>query len=521
MIDKLVKGKESESSAPRLSVRNFGPIVEGEVELRPFTVFVGPSNTGKSYFAMLIYALHQFYSGTIVAPDVGTPLRRVRSSGSSRTDILDIPYSQIIEMADLIESASMDPTLSELGDILIPQEVATAIWTQVENFLSTAGRFSASLERALGVAESSDIIRIGGSKTLELAVELKGTDGESTVNRFQAMSHNSSWKSSISGIPEALTGSHFNISRTAISVFGERIDRLRLSTRSRGLYEWSLLREIIELLANRLTGDFSEPAYYLPSGRTGMLQAQHLAVTSAIRSVTSTGLRQEEAMPQLSGVIGDFLAQLTAMPVVNGQVYGLPNNLADAMEDDMLGGSIELDETVTGYPIFQYQPRGWKKPMPLMRASAMVSELAPVVLYLRHVLHPGDLLIVEEPESHLHPAMQVEFVRQLAKVVKAGIRVLVTTHSEWVLEELANLVRMSDLPEGKRDGLAGADSSLTTDDLGVWLFEPKRRPKGSLVREIVFSADDGGYISDYEDVAIGTHNSWAGIGNRLEELKQE
>ena len=45
-----------------LSVKNFGPIYSAEVELRPLTVFVGPSNTGKSYLAILIYALHKFFS---------------------------------------------------------------------------------------------------------------------------------------------------------------------------------------------------------------------------------------------------------------------------------------------------------------------------------------------------------------------------------------------------------------------------------------------------------------------------
>ena len=44
-----------------LSVRNFGPIAEADIELRPLSVFVGPSNTGKSYLATLIYALHQFF----------------------------------------------------------------------------------------------------------------------------------------------------------------------------------------------------------------------------------------------------------------------------------------------------------------------------------------------------------------------------------------------------------------------------------------------------------------------------
>ena len=51
-----------------LSVRSFGPIVEADIDLRPMTVFVGPSNTGKSYLAVLIYALHRFFSGNVLFP---------------------------------------------------------------------------------------------------------------------------------------------------------------------------------------------------------------------------------------------------------------------------------------------------------------------------------------------------------------------------------------------------------------------------------------------------------------------
>ena len=49
-----------------LEATNFGPIVEGRIELRPLTVFVGPSNTGKSYLAILIYALHRFFGSEML-----------------------------------------------------------------------------------------------------------------------------------------------------------------------------------------------------------------------------------------------------------------------------------------------------------------------------------------------------------------------------------------------------------------------------------------------------------------------
>lgn len=54
-------GKAKSKSSLELEVKDFGPIVEAKVDLRPFTLFVGPSNTGKSYLAVLIYALHRLF----------------------------------------------------------------------------------------------------------------------------------------------------------------------------------------------------------------------------------------------------------------------------------------------------------------------------------------------------------------------------------------------------------------------------------------------------------------------------
>ncbi len=45
----------------RIEVADFGPIVRASVDVRPLTVFAGPSNTGKSYLAMLVYALHRCF----------------------------------------------------------------------------------------------------------------------------------------------------------------------------------------------------------------------------------------------------------------------------------------------------------------------------------------------------------------------------------------------------------------------------------------------------------------------------
>ncbi len=147
----------------------------------------------------------------------------------------------------------------------------------------------------------------------------------------------------------------------------------------------------------------------------------------------------------------------------------------------------------------------------------MVSELAPVVLYLRHVVEPGNVLIVEEPESHLHPEMQVQFTRQLAGLVKAGIRVIVTTHSEWVLEELANIVRRSGLPTSEGNVPPGARVALRPDQVGTWLFKKKGRPKGSTVKEITLDDETGLYPTDYDAVREELYNESMSIFNRIQE----
>ena len=187
------------------------------------------------------------------------------------------------------------------------------------------------------------------------------------------------------------------------------------------------------------------------------------------------------------------------------------------MEEEILRGKVRIESNLAGYPSFFYRPNGWDNDLPLMNASSMVAELAPVVLYLRHVVQPGETLIIEEPESALHPAMQVELTRLLAAAVKAGIRIIITTHSEWVLEELANLVLMSELPEERREGLEGADLALSADEVGAWFFEPNGSADGgTVVKEMPLDREMGTFPSGFGLVTHEQYNRWAEISSRVE-----
>ena len=161
------------------------------------------------------------------------------------------------------------------------------------------------------------------------------------------------------------------------------------------------------------------------------------------------------------------------------------NRLSSDIEKSILGGNIKFRrEPYSYHPSLVFRPNGWKKDLDLLNSSSMVTELAPLVLYLRYIVVEGDLLIVEEPESHLHPAMQVELMRQLTKVVNSGIRVIITTHSEWMLEKLANIVNFNKIPNLLVQQPLKIRLCLDSNMVGAWLFSQKKRPNDSLVTEI-------------------------------------
>ena len=495
-----------------LSVKDFGPIYSAEIELRPLTVFVGPSNTGKSYLAILIYALHKFFNS-----------RRTtrRPYFSSRRGLL---YEQEISeehIARLIDGA--DQFVSQVNDdspIPLPDKVASLIRPWLSDVL-LGDDLAPEIMRCFGIDETRKLIRHGSGESARVALLSKTPSSPETEYNYSSLyKFDIKEEALLASIPDTAP---LQIGKDAIEEYIQITSGIKNfgtkwpNSEERRFFATALIDNLFENIVSYFTNPMSRPAYYLPADRTGIMHAHKVVVGSLIQGASRAGLRPGRPLPVLSGVLADFLEQLIELGDLSSRRKRPKGNLAQRLEREILSGSIRIENSETGYPVFSYRQTGWTEDLPLMNTSSMVSELAPVVLYLRHVVSPGEVLIIEEPESHLHPAMQVAFIRHLAAAVRSGIRVIITTHSEWVLEELANLVRISDLPESRRKGIGGADYALRPDQVGTWLFEPKKRPKRSIVKEIPLDVDYGGFRSDYDDVAIGTHNDWATISSRIEE----
>jgi predicted ATPase len=88
---------------------------------------------------------------------------------------------------------------------------------------------------------------------------------------------------------------------------------------------------------------------------------------------------------------------------------------------------------------------------------------------------PGQTLIIENPEAHLHPAAQSKIGLFLAKAVASGIQVILESHSDHVLNGIRRAVREKILqPQevvlhyfNRREELKGGESQVTSLQVGL------------------------------------------------------
>ena len=53
----------------------------------------------------------------------------------------------------------------------------------------------------------------------------------------------------------------------------------------------------------------------------------------------------------------------------------------------------------------------------------------------RHI-NPRSVVIIDEPEVHLHPSWEVEYAKIICRFVSLGVKVIVTTHSLYMVKAL-------------------------------------------------------------------------------------
>jgi len=511
----------SNHSLSKLIVTNFGPIHRANIELCPLSVFVGQSNTGKSYLATLIYVLHKFFHHLRSQLWYGlhTKFDSLLQSGSN--DEINRWSASLAQTANHLYDFKTDRSTSQ-HEIGLSDPLGTYFKSMISN-LDTA-LLEEEIVRCFGLP-LDDLCPMNGESNPHIVIHHVTDESDHDVE-FQFLLQSGNIESSTT-IPDEmivkLRGDNINASHI-FSFLAEPEDYLEPDGSAINIRGSRLLSAISPYISANIWEPFAGYAYYVPSERTGMMRVLNAIVGGMIGHSAMDGIRPSPHMDELTGVMTDFLEVFTSLdaPQSNPHLHQAEKssnqlqNICARMEGKILKGTIlTRNSEITNIPQFVYQPRESGNPLPLKNASSTVSELAPILLYLRHKARSGDILIIEEPESHLHPEVQVQLTLEIAAIVNAGIRVIVTTHSEWILEELANLVNLSSLDKEDRVKIDENDEALDPKDVGVFLFQEEEQANGSTVKRIDLD-ESSLYPSGYDEVATALYNKSARIFNKRE-----
>ncbi len=472
-----------------IAVENFGPIAEANIDLRPLTVFVGPSNTGKTYFATLVYAMHGIFEGFLRIP-LPNSFRSIYSILSESRDNLASTFASTDEEApEIVSKLSNKDRHFKFSDL--PQQIRELAQGHTKNSEIWRNDLGTELGRCFSFHNMTELIR-----------------------RIQ--DENSEMRTLINVSEEKQEFWSLNITTTDTDVVIDGTineDMILLDENSWFSEEDGLnFEELLEISPEIFPGlkRNNMNRCYLPAARSGIMQSHQVVASSVMANASLAGLKQIE-IPTLSGVIVDFMQQIILFEEGRSSESKI-TELSRTLESDVIGGQIVSTLSQNRYPVFLYQPSDIREGFRLNQTSSMVSELAPLVLLLRSRIKPGDTLIIEEPEAHLHPGAQADMAVILARLVRAGVKVIITTHSDWLLQEIGNLI-LEGLINEKTDE---QPSWLLPEEVGAWHFQ-----KDEPVKEIAFHPRKGFSPKDYQDVAEGLYNRSVNLQYKYEKQKGE
>ena len=490
----------------RLVVDHLGPIEHADIGLRPLTVFVGRNNTGKTYVAQALYAARQAVLGArpVFTDELDADgrgaleelVRRRRSAAAGDEEKLEIPPL----LFDVLSKA-VSSSLEQAG-----REVELRL--KASFGVDDLGQISSRPKREAVQVE------IRSSRLLGTDHGLFGSRG-TTAPVGQALRRVTVDWAEIDGyLPfPRLFGD---------GTAGEEREELhqQIMWLLAGEYWHGYLHDL------ELTGT----PHYLPAGRSGLLNAWTDVVKLRIQLERERFGLPSFPEPSLDGVALDFissLADVLGSHTRGGRAYRrfgrmVPQSGRPELEGvqqllrQVMEGRITSDSRQALVPTLAYEQAG--QSIAIRHASSMVADLAPLAIWVDRLLAPKDLLIVDEPESHLHPEAIRIVARALVRLVNSGVRVVCATHSSVLLHELSNSVlrhAVDGLPQQDIDAGYAAEDCLSIDDLAVHRFVRPTSAGPVQVEQLKIDPEWGIPEDEYVKVAADLSDDSARLVNSL------
>ncbi len=368
------------------------------MELRPLTVFIGRNTVGKSFLLYLLWAL------SVSTPDFDLWAEEADKRGASG-------------LADSILGsvrAGRDPTgeLRRLVKLMVdtlPRAIEPPIVNVVEDV------FGSKLRDVVRIGSGRGVVRIEGDfYELELVIEAGGMRTREFYNHV-----------SVDGLRAEVPRPH--TLRLSWPEYGVNIEDSVYDHHSLAVMVVATISSVIRRSLGFPFFRGESVSALLVDGRAGIARTLLKPYTDpeAFRGI----LRPDAQFVRLY------------YRLLEGERHGgVDAGIIEPLLRE-LGVEVRVRRERGSYRLYA---RTWTgQEVPLEYSSSGAREILPALLALASEREPHAVFI-EEPEAHLHPRAQRILARVVARAVnRRGKRVLVTTHSDYLMYALNNLVMLS------------------------------------------------------------------------------
>ena len=393
----------------KIKFSSLGSIQETELDLRPLTVIIGPNNSNKTYIAYSTYGLWQRAGRILRTPSYTSHNLKINQQGEGTwsltidNNLLDLFIKDVEETAKNFKGSTLESFFQDSSRklfletsfqlIISRQEVENAIHQLIQQKV-----FDVMGETSMKISRQDDIL------FFKIDSEIEEIDISSN-NKFTDL--NNRIKLSFILIVKAILFPNafpFPAERNAFVNTYKILENRR----------YKLLKD-----AQRAQRElFSTSLFDLSKDQDDILYPQPV----------------EDFLDFLSNI------ELQKTTKINPSDKNEFQKLADEIENQLQNkNKTNLKSTkLGGKEIKVSVKRGLE--IDLYNASSSIKQLAPLLLYLRYRASKGDFLVIDEPEMNLHPESQAKLLEALSILVNLGVRILLTTHSPYVMAHLNNLV---------------------------------------------------------------------------------
>ncbi len=407
--------------SPAFLLENVGPVSQARLELGALTIIAGHNNTGKTY---IVYTLYGFLKCLRDVFRVHRLLARTSPLSSPERPIRQQISKQVLAREGGV--IRFDPKQLKRERASLSRDLTRAF-----SKYELAGVFNASPKQFQGASLQIDLPDDQAERPSVQSIDLDLPAGQISLR------HNDADVAVLQLTPDRILASDYM--RRHVSTY---------------LYVYTLLPELLILNPFVLSAErFGISLFYKDLDRRRNQLVAELQKMGDSGGKHRSPLSRIDEVSRYSLPVNDNIDYTRSIP----EFRELRSEIAASGLDDgirtMMGGVYESSEDDLQFVAESSDASDPRSPttIPLHLASSSVRGLSDLYFFLRHVARRDHLLIIDEPESHLDTLNQILLARLLVRLVRAGVRVLVSTHSDYLIKELNNLIMLSSNFEKKAE----------------------------------------------------------------------